>query len=54
MNIKVDFLNDLDLNSFKSRNPKTEIYLRITKNRIRTVNHISTTAPELASVFGLF
>lgn len=30
MNIKVDLLNDLNLNSFKSRNPKTEIYLRIT------------------------
>lgn len=29
MNIKVDFLNDLDLNLFKLWNLKIEIYLRI-------------------------
>lgn len=48
------FLNNRNLNSLKSRTPKAEVYLRIIENRIRTVNHMSDIAHELASVFGLF
>lgn len=47
-------LNNRNLNTFKSRTPKAEVYLRIIENRIRTVNHTSDIAYERASVFGLF